>query len=51
MLSGFLFKNLFDPMFIGNIAEIFWVLTGLLFSFSKKPQTSPSYKHLTFNVK
>lgn len=32
MFSGFLFKNLFDHMFIGNISEIFWVLSGLLFT-------------------
>jgi putative inorganic carbon (HCO3(-)) transporter len=32
MSSGVVFKNLFDHMLIGNLAEIFWFMSGLLFS-------------------
>ncbi len=39
MVSGFLFKNFFDHMFVGNIAEIFWILAGLLFLRSLKENT------------
>ena len=31
MVTGFLFKNFFDHMFVGNAAEIFWILSALLF--------------------
>ncbi|MHB8481834.1 MAG: O-antigen ligase family protein [Nitrospiria bacterium] len=31
MVIGFIFKSVFDHMFVGNISEIFWVLSGLLF--------------------
>jgi putative inorganic carbon (HCO3(-)) transporter len=37
MISGLLFRSIFDHMFIGNIAEIFWVLSGLLFISPSNP--------------